>query len=96
MFKRSDEQNDGELELEEGENWDWEVPGSGLSSLSQNTELGTAVNNACDEAGHLSSMQAVVLQQADAVLKKAGWKHSLFDAPPPSAEDAGRESDDAQ
>jgi hypothetical protein len=79
------------LELYEDEDWDWEVPGHGLSSLSQNTELGQAVSSACDEMEHLSGLESANLQKAQDVLKKFGYKKSLFDAPAGGAQGSDKQ-----
>jgi hypothetical protein len=60
---------------------DWVVSGSNLGSLSQNTELGRAVDGACDELGHLGSLEADVLQEADKILKKFGFKPAVLQPP---------------
>jgi hypothetical protein len=68
----------GDIEDEEFEGLtpeeDWVVPGPNTGSLSQNTELGKAVNAACDELEHLGGLESEMLQQADDVLRKFGFK----------------------
>jgi hypothetical protein len=79
IFVRRDEDDDGVLDLQPDEDWDWEVPGSSTSTLSKNTELGQAVDKACDEMEHLRGLENDVLERAQAVLSKAGYRKSLFD-----------------
>lgn len=74
---------------------DWEVPGNPLATLSQNTEIGRAVNDACEELDHLSGLEADVLQQAQDVLKKFGYSTNVSvtkpaegDAEEPKGQDA--------
>jgi hypothetical protein len=57
---------------------DWEVGGSNLGSLSKNTELGRAVDAACDELEHLGHLENETLQQADDILKKFGFKPAVM------------------
>jgi hypothetical protein len=66
---------------------DWVVPGSNLGSLSQNTELGQAVNLACDELDHLGNLETGVLQQADDILKKFGFKTKILEGSQPKVEE---------
>lgn len=53
---------------------DWVVPGSNMGKLSKNTELGRAVDAACDELDHLGGLEDDMLQEADDILKKFGFK----------------------
>ena len=57
---------------------DWVVPGTNLGSLSKNTELGRAVDAACDELEHLGGLESEALQQADDILKKFGFKAAIM------------------
>ena len=79
--KRSEEEDDDNFEGLTPEE-DWEVPGNPMSALSQNTEIGRAVSDACDEMGELGSLEADVLQKANDVLKKHGYKSNLEVVPP--------------
>jgi hypothetical protein len=65
---------------------DWVVPGTNLSSLSLNTELGQAVDAACDELDHLGAMENEVLQEADDILKKFGFKPQILASKPSAPE----------
>ena len=67
---------------------DWEVPGNPLATLSQNTEIGKAVNDACDELDHLGGLEADVLQQAQDVLKKFGYSTNVTITKPAEGESA--------
>lgn len=60
---------------------DWVVPGNSVGSLSLNTELGRAVDGACNELEHLAGMEADVLQEADDILKKFGLKSGILSSP---------------
>lgn len=57
---------------------DWTVPGGYQDSLSSNTELGRAVQNACDELDNLSSLEKESLTKADELLQKLGYKGSIL------------------
>lgn len=73
-----DEDDDFEGLAEED---DWVVPGNNMGSLSLNTELGRAVDGACDELEHLAGMETDILQEADDILKKFGFKSGILTAP---------------
>lgn len=94
----------GDDEEWQGEEWqglekedDWVVPGTNMGSLSQNTELGRAVDSACDELQVLSSLENSVLQDAQAILEKMGYTKSLFEkgATAPESADQPDEKADA-
>lgn len=82
---------DAEEDTFEGltEEEDWVVPGSNLGSLSKNTELGQAVDFACDELDHLGGLENEMLQQADDVLKKFGFKAAVLQPSAGAEEGAG-------
>lgn len=61
---------------------DFTVPGGYQDSLSSNTPLGRAVREACDELDHLNKMEADVLGEATALLKKLGIKQTPIKPPP--------------
>lgn len=73
---------------------DWVVPGNNLGSLSQNTELGRAVDGACDELEHLAGLETGVLQEADDILKKFGFKSSILTNSATEAESPSKEADE--
>lgn len=60
---------------------DWVVPGNNTGSLSLNTELGRAVDGACDELQHLAGLESDILQEADDILKKFGFKTGILNVP---------------
>lgn len=70
----------GEQDTFEGltEEEDWVVPGTNMASLSKNTELGQAVDAACDELDHLGGLENDMLKQADDILKKFGYKAAVM------------------
>ena len=49
-----------------------------MASLSKNTELGQAVDAACDELDHLGGLENDMLKQADDILKKFGYKAAVM------------------
>ena len=60
--------------------WEPDVPGNASGLLTSNTELGKAVNEACDEMHHLGGLENDVLQEAQGLLEKLGYKKSIFEA----------------
>lgn len=57
---------------------DWTVPGGYQDSLSQNTELGRAVSDACEELDNLSKLERESLTEASKLLQKLGYKGNLL------------------
>lgn len=47
--------------------------------MSANTQLGKAVRDACEELDTLSALERETLNEAEELLKKVGFKGSLFD-----------------
>ncbi|KAK9852841.1 hypothetical protein WJX84_006250 [Apatococcus fuscideae] len=56
---------------------DWTVRGGVNDSLSSNTELGQAVQNACDELEALGGLEQESLEKANELLKKLGYKGDI-------------------
>ncbi|KAI7838438.1 hypothetical protein COHA_007701 [Chlorella ohadii] len=61
---------------------DVQIPGSYRDAMSSKTPLGKAVAGACDELDALGSLERQTLEEAEGLLKKLGFKGSLFAAPP--------------
>lgn len=57
---------------------DWTVPGGYQDSLSSNTELGRAVQDACEELDNLSNLEKESLTEASKLLQKLGYKGDIF------------------
>lgn len=76
MENEDDEEFQGLTEEE-----DWVVPGTNMGSLSLNTDLGKAVDGACDELEHLAGLETDLLQEADDILKQFGFKSSILKTP---------------
>ncbi|DBB01224.1 hypothetical protein WJX77_012314 [Trebouxia sp. C0004] len=57
---------------------DWTVPGGYQDSLSSNTELGRAVQDACEELNNLSNLEKESLTEASKLLQKLGYKGDIF------------------
>jgi len=58
---------------------DWTVPGGYQDSLSSNTELGRALQEACDELDNLSTLEKDSLSQASELLQKLGYKGNIME-----------------
>lgn len=56
-----------------------QVPGTYRDAMSANTQLGKAVRDACEELDTLSALERETLNEAEELLKKVGFKGSLFD-----------------
>lgn len=56
---------------------DWTVPGGYQDSLSKNTKLGRALDDACSELDHLGKLEKESLQKATELLRKLGYKGDL-------------------
>ncbi|KAL3162523.1 hypothetical protein ABBQ32_010179 [Trebouxia sp. C0010 RCD-2024] len=72
---------------------DWTVPGGYQDSLSSNTELGRAVQSACDELDNLSALEKESLTKASELLQKLGYKGDIFQSSPAST-DGNRDEQD--
>lgn len=59
---------------------DHEVPGGYTDSLSQNTKLGRAVNDACLELDALGKLEKENLEKANDLLRQLGYRGNLFKA----------------
>ncbi|CAL5223377.1 g5882 [Coccomyxa viridis] len=62
---------------------DWTVPGGAFDSLSSNTQLGKAVQQACDELDTLVTLERQSLTDAQDMLKKLGYKGNILQADTP-------------
>jgi len=51
--------------------------------MSSNTQLGKAVRDACAELDALAELEQEALSEADALLKKLGYKGSIFNMDSP-------------
>lgn len=56
---------------------DWTVPGGYQDSLSKNTKLGRALDDACSELDHLGKLERESLLKATELLRKLGYKGDL-------------------
>ncbi|KAL3141091.1 hypothetical protein ABBQ38_003447 [Trebouxia sp. C0009 RCD-2024] len=74
---------------------DWTVPGGYQDSLSSNTELGRAVQSACDELDNLSALEKESLTKASKLLQKLGYKGDIFQNAPASTDGDRDEQDRA-
>lgn len=61
-----------------------QIPGTYRDAMSSNTQLGKAIKDACNELDILGKLENETLTEADALLKKLGYKGSLFDVKPSS------------
>lgn len=53
---------------------DWTVPGGANDSLSSNTHLGRAVQDACNELETLGGLEQETIEKANALLRKLGYR----------------------
>ncbi|KAK9850256.1 hypothetical protein WJX84_009386 [Apatococcus fuscideae] len=56
---------------------DWVVRGGSNDSLSSNTDLGQAVQSACDELEALGGLEQESLTKANELLRKLGYKGNI-------------------
>jgi len=56
---------------------DWTVPGGYQDSLSKNTKLGRALDDACSELDHLGKLEKESIAKATELLRKLGYKGDL-------------------
>jgi len=59
-----------------------QIPGTYRDAMSRNTQLGKAVRDACEELDTLSALEMETLNEAEQLLKKVGFKGSLFNKEP--------------
>ena len=58
-----------------------QIPGTYKDAMSNKTELGSAIRDACSELDALGSLEQSMLQEAEGLLKQVGYKGSLFQQP---------------
>ncbi|KAK9829756.1 hypothetical protein WJX72_007695 [[Myrmecia] bisecta] len=61
---------------------DWTVPGGANDTLSSNTQLGRAVQEACAELDSLGQLEDATLKEASQLLKQLGYQGDIFQTPP--------------
>ena len=59
-----------------------QIPGTYRDAMSGNTQLGKAVRDACEELDTLAALEMETLNEAEQLLKKVGFKGSLFNKEP--------------
>jgi hypothetical protein len=59
-----------------------QIPGTYQDAMSKKTKLGAAIRDACNELDTLGSLEQSMLQEAEDLLKKVGYKGSLFEQQP--------------
>ena len=59
--------------------------------MTSNTQLGQAVRGACEELETLGALEAEVLRESEELLKKLGFKGTLFQGTGSSGEQAERD-----
>ncbi|KAL4447784.1 hypothetical protein ABPG75_005003 [Micractinium tetrahymenae] len=75
---------------------DVEIPGSYRDAMTSNTPLGRAVKGACDELDSLGELERQTLEEAEGLLKKLGFKGSLFAAPLQEQQEAQQQGQQQQ
>ena len=53
--------------------------------MSSNTKLGKAIKDACNELDTLASLERDTLEEANELLRKLGYKGSIFEAGNPQS-----------